>query len=188
MTDDDKELDRIAAAAARRADGDGRPPRVQHDMGHYGISIDAAGLWHHGGTPFPRVALAKLFATVLKRDEAGDYWLETPVERGRVDVADAPFVAVAMEVEGADHNRVIRFRDTLDQVTTLDAAHPLRVAFDPETAEPRPYVLVRDRLEALLARTVYYELAELAEEAPTKWRMVVWSAGAAHDLGPMEEA
>ena len=40
----------------------------------------------------------------------------------------------------------------------LTADHPVRVVMDPETGAPSPYVLVRDRLEALIARPVYYDL------------------------------
>ena len=43
----------------------------------------------------------------------------------------------------------------------------IRVEMDAETGEPRPYLHVRRGLEALIARPVFYELAEMAEEHET---------------------
>ncbi len=174
-----------AIAASTKAAG--QPGRTPIDKGHFGIKIDAEGVWHHGGTPFPRIALAKLFATVLKRDETGQHWLQTPVEKGRIDVEDAPFVAVEMSVEGDGEAQSVRFRDNLDNWTPLDADHRLRIVEAPEPDGPRPYIEVRDGLEARLARPVYYELAELAVEDATGQRMGVWSGGVFHDLGPADD-
>ena len=47
-----------------------------------------------------------------------------------------------------------------------------------------PYLLVRDRLEARLARPVYYELVEMAEpEDGAAERLGVWSGGRFWPLG-----
>lgn len=182
MTTPEKELDRLEAAARST-----QAARTPVDKGHFGISIDKDGVWSHGGTVFPRIALAKLFATVMKVDADGVYRLETPVERGKIDVADAPFVAVELQADGAGAAQEIKFRDNLDVWTPLDAAHPLRVAFEPETDEPRPYVMVRDGLEARIARAVYYELADIVDETPRDGMVGVWSFGQFHALGPAED-
>ena len=50
------------------------------------------------GSPIGRKELVCLFASVLKREADGSFWLETPAERGRIEVEDAPFVAVALEL------------------------------------------------------------------------------------------
>jgi len=42
--------------------------------------------------------------------------------------------------------------------------HPLRFVDEPDTGGLKPYLLVRGRLEALLARPVMYELVEHGEE------------------------
>lgn len=141
----------------------------------YDIRIGVDGTWYYHGSPIGRLALVKLFATVLRRDEAGDYWLITPAERGRIAVDDAPFVAVELRAEGAGRDQRLSFRTNLDAWATADADHPIRVAIAPGTGEPRPYILVRDRLEALIARSVYYELVERAVEE--NGTVGVWSAG-----------
>lgn len=182
MTPSSDDLDRLEKSA------NATPGRRQPvDMGHFDIRIDKDGDWHHQGGRFTRVALARLFATVLKRDADGGYWLETPVERGRIDVDDAPFVAVELEATGAGADQSIRFRDNLENWTPLDAEHPLRIEIDPESEEPRPYLTVRDGLEARIARATFYELVDLAEETGEGF-LYVWSGGVRHELGDASEA
>ena len=96
------------------------------------------------------------------RDAAGGYWLETPAEKGRIDVDDAPFTAVEVAIDGRGEMQVLTFRTNVDDVVTADAAHPIRIEADPATRGPRPYVHVRDGLDALIVRSVFYELAEIA--------------------------
>jgi hypothetical protein len=90
--------------------------------------------------------------------------LVTPVEKCGIRVDDAPFLAVEMTAGGVGDDRLIAFRTNVDDVVPLDDAHPLRVETDPRTGEPSPYVTVRDRLEALIARPVFYEMVNMAEE------------------------
>jgi hypothetical protein len=143
------------------------------------ITIDRDGTWRHRGEPIRRPELVRLLASVLHRDGDGTYWLVTPAERGRVEVADVPFLAVELAVEGVGRERMIRLRTNLDAWLPLDAEHPLRVA-----PGPVPYLRVRDRLEARIVTSVYYELAELAEPGPPDGRLGVWSAGRFFPLEP----
>jgi hypothetical protein len=161
------------------------------DCRQYDMRIARDGTWFHQGGPIKRMALVKLFATVLRRDEAGDFWLVTPVERGRIAVEDAPFVAIELHAEGTGKAQVLRLRTNLDHWVNVGARHPIRVTQNPDTGEPAPYVLVRDNLEARINRAVFYELAELVEPAETgtggKDAMLgVWSAGVFFALGPAE--
>ncbi|MDZ5647391.1 DUF1285 domain-containing protein [Nitrospirillum sp. BR 11828] len=150
---------------------DGGAPDTRPDEG-YDIRIARDGTWFYHGSPIGRLSLVKLFATVLRRDEAGDYWLITPAERGRIRVDDAPFVAVEMRREGEGPAQALSFRTNLDQWVTAGAEHPIRVAIDPDTGEPGPYIHVRGDigrgLEARLNRPVFYELADLALAGATE--------------------
>jgi len=162
-------------------------PRAKRDYGHFDIRIDRNGGWHYRNSPIGRKELVCLFASVLKREPDGSYWLETPVERGRIEVEDAPFVAVEMwwrdcmcGVEaGGRPRQCLTFRTNLDEIVTADADHPIRVHLCPRTREPRPYVTVRPGLEAKINRAVFYELVALAQPEVVDGREVlgVWSEG-----------
>lgn len=147
------------------------------------MRIDRNGTWFYQGSPIGRLALVKLFSTVLRRDDAGDYWLTTPVENGRIEVEDAPFIAVEALIAGACRDRTITLRTNVDDMVPLDADHPLRVAFD-EKDEPRPYIMVRKGLEARLNRAVYYQLVDLGEASASDDTVFgVWSSGKFFPLG-----
>ena len=156
--------------------------RGERACGTFPIRIDRDGGWHYRGSPIGRAPLVKLFAGVLRRAEDGSYWLVTPAEQGRIEVEDVPFVAVEMRRHGAGREQTISFRTNLDEWVPLDRDHPLRTAPDSGGAEV-PYLLVRDRLEARLARPVYYELVEAAGPDDTGERYGVWSGGQFWPLG-----
>lgn len=164
-----------------------RTKRTPIDCGHFDMRITRDGTWHYRGSPIHRKPLVTLFSSVLKRDGDGQFWLETPVERGRIDVDDAPFTAVDMNVEGEGPDQKLIFRTNLDETMTAGAAHPIRIAFDESTGEPSPYILVRDRLEALLTRAVYYALVELVVTDSVIGNLGVWSDGTFFVLGPDDE-
>lgn len=167
-------------AAARGAAGRDALPDL---CGDFNMRIDRDGTWFYQGSPIGRPALVKLFATVLRRDANGDHWLTTPAENGRIAVEDAPFVAVELMAEGAGRAQVLRFRTNVDDVVTLDADHALRMVHDPSGA-PRPYIHVREGLEARIARPVFYHLVERGEASPDDASAFgVWSAGRFFVLG-----
>ncbi len=159
--------------------------------GDLDMRIDRNGTWFYHGSPIGRKELVRLFSTVLKREDDGSYWLETPVEKGRIVVEDAPFLVVEMEAEGAGRNRRIRFRTNVDDWLTLDADHPLRVEHDGETGEPSPYVVVRPGLEARINRPVFYDLVEMGVEEDAGHEKGVhygvWSTGIFFPLGTLTE-
>lgn len=152
---------------------------VRKKDGDFDIRIAADGTWFHEGRPIRRLPLVKLFATVLKRDDAGDFWLETPVERGRIVVEDAPFVAVECVAEESGDDQVLRFRTNLDHWVEAGPENPLRIAENLDGGGPRPYVMVGMGLEALILRSVYYHLADLAVEVEVNGAsgLGVWSHG-----------
>lgn len=154
---------------------------------YYGIKILKNGTWLYNGTPINRHNLVKLFASVLKKDAQGEYWLETPYERGRIEVEDAPFMAVELRVESSGKNQTLAFRTNLDEWVEADEGHRLRVAHDPSTGEPSPYIMVRGGLEAKVTRAVYYELAKLAVPADGAPKTLgVWSRNEFYPIGELD--
>ncbi len=160
-------LESVVTAARTQAPGRGLPPVHLWNPAHCGdidIVIRKSGLWVHEGAPIGREALVRLFSTILRKDPDG-FHLVTPVEKMRITVEDAPFVAVRVDLVRDSAGRpVLRFLTNVGDEVDAGPDNPIRVEIDPDTGEPRPYVHVRRGLEALIARPVFYELVELAQE------------------------
>ena len=165
-----------------------RQARAPLELRDLDLRIARDGTWYYRGSPIHRLPLVKLFASVLRREPDGGYWLVTPAERGRVVVEDAPFIAVAVQREGEGRGQRLIFQTNLDEIVAAGADRPLRVETS-ENGTPAPYVLVRPGLEARLARPVFYDLVEWGEEVETAGEMPygVWSGGVFFVLGMLDE-
>jgi uncharacterized protein len=172
---------------AGRSDQEGLE-RQLIDCGDLNMRIARDGTWFYHGSPIGRKPLVKLFASVLRREEDGDYWLVTPAERGRIEVEDAPFTAVELAVAGLGRDQVLSFRTNLDDWVRAGPEHPIRVEPAAGRRGPRPYVRVRGLLDALILRPIYYELVALAvdREGEAGAELGVWSMGAFFPLGRSE--
>jgi len=147
--------------------------------GDIDIKINRKGIWLHQGTAITRQRLVRLFSTILRREDDGCYYLVTPVEKWRMQVEDAPFRCILLENNGEGEDQVLTLTTDVADKVVVDAEHPLRFEIDVDTEQPSPYVLVRNGLEALLARSVYYQLIDLAVERSVDkeiW-LGVWSSG-----------
>ncbi|PSH69639.1 DUF1285 domain-containing protein [Phyllobacterium brassicacearum] len=132
--------------------------------GDLDIEIRADGTWFYMGTPIGRQPLVRLFSTVLRKDSDGKTYLVTPVEKVGIRVEDAPFLAVELNVSGEGNSQIMTFRTNVGDVIEASADNPLRFVVDEANGGLKPYVLVRGRLEALLARPVMYELVSCGED------------------------
>ena len=180
-------LDGVIAAARAQAPGRGLPPVHLWNPAHSGeidIVIRKDGRWFHEGAPISREALVRLFSTVLRKDPDG-FHLVTPVEKMRITVEDAPFVAVRVDRQA---DGALLFLTNVGDEVLAGPEHAIRVETDAATGEPRPYLHVRRGLEALISRPVFYELVDMAEEAdtPDGPRLGVASQGAWFPIGAAE--
>jgi hypothetical protein len=176
----------LSLAEAARAVAEKRLPPVEEwhptRCGHSGMRIARDGTWYHDGTPIGRPAMVRLFATVLRREPDGSFVLVTPFEKLDIDVEDAPLLAVEVTSEGRGPARTLLFRLATDEMVIAGPANPLRFDADAD-GTPRPYLHVRGRIgngiEALIARSAFYELAEwaLGEQADGQ-PLGLWSGGA----------
>lgn len=151
------------AEIARLAEEAKLPPVESWNPDHCGDSemrIARDGTWFHQGSPIGRPAMVKLFSTILRREPDGSFVLVTPVEKLGIEVEDAPFLAVEVKSEGLKESRRLAFRLNTGDLIVAGPDHPLR--FETRGDGPHPYLLVRSGLEALVARPVYYELANAA--------------------------
>src|SRR5690606_14154687 len=145
--------------------------------GEIDILIRADGVSTHEGSPIGRSELVRLVSTELRKDQDG-YHLVTPVEKLKIAVEDLPFRAVAVREEG---EALVFITDQVDEAVA-GSDHAIIVETDAATGAPAPRVLVRGDLWARIARPVFYELVERAQE--TDGRLAVRSGGVTFPLGP----
>ena len=172
-------------AAVKQVPGRGLPPVHLWNPAHCGeidIVIKRDGHWLHEGAVIGREAMVRLFSTILRKDSDG-FHLVTPVEKLRITVEDAPFVAVRVDRDGDQ----LKFLTNVGDEVTADAEHAIRVEVS-ASGEPRPYLHVRRGLEALISRAVFYELVAMADEraTPDGSRLGIGSGGMWFALGPAE--
>ena len=180
----------VAAASAAQPDGQKRGLPPVHlwnppNCGEIDIRIRKDGVWFHEGSPIGREALVRLFSTVLRKDPDG-FHLVTPVEKMKITVEDAPFLAVRVDrAKNEGGGEVLRFLTNVGDEVEAGPENALRVETDPETGEPAPYLHVRRGLEARLRRPVFYELVEMAEErdTPEGRQLAVQSGGVWFPIG-----
>ncbi|WEZ82922.1 DUF1285 domain-containing protein [Rhizobium sp. 32-5/1] len=159
----------ISRAAGQTGDGAKDLPPIDRwnppFCGDIDMEIRADGTWFYIGTPIGRQPLVRLFSTVLRKEEDGKTYLVTPVEKVGIRVADAPFIAVEMNVGVRDGLQMLTFRTNVGDVVEAGPEHPLRFVIHGDNNELKPYLHVRGRLEALVSRAVMYDLVELGKEA-----------------------
>ncbi|MEH6487064.1 DUF1285 domain-containing protein [Hyphomonas oceanitis] len=155
------------------------------NCGDIDMVIRADGSWWHEGGRMNRERMVKMFSRILRKDEDGKTYLVTPYEKVVVDVEDAPFIAVRVDRAGeAGPQQALAFLTNVGDVAVAGPDNPIRVETDAETGEPAPYVLVRGRLEAKIARPAFYELVDMAEADPKDETVLgVWSQGVFFPIG-----
>lgn len=172
--------------AAERLAARELPPVEQWHPAREGDSfmeIRADGSWYHEGGRINRLAMVRLFSTILRREADGGHVLVTPAEKLAIAVEDLPFRAVEMKSEGEGQARRLVFRLDTDDLVLAGAGHPLYFGSDADNPDPRLHVrgAIGGGLEARIDRALYYELVEMAlaagEEPPA-----IWSNGARFPL------
>ena len=133
--------------------------------GDIDMTISKSGKWYYMGSEIKRPAMVKLFSGILRLESDNLYYLVTPVEKVRIQVEDAPFVAVAITKEQSDGMNTVTFRTNLNDKIVLSKENPLSIEIK-KNDEPSPYITVRNNLRALISRSVFYELVDLAETIP----------------------
>jgi len=127
------------------------------------MQILANGDWHYQGSKIDKPRLVRMFASILRKDD-NDYYLVTPAEKLRIDVDDAPFIAVLLTVTQQDGQDHLVFTTNMGDEVSASAQRPIQIEYSHAEADPSPYIEVRAGLRARMNRSVYYQMAELAEE------------------------
>ncbi|WP_164116575.1 DUF1285 domain-containing protein [Sphingorhabdus sp. Alg239-R122] len=143
------------------------------------MRINSDGSWMHEGAPITRQAMVRAFSSILRRDAKGGYFLVTPYEKLRIEVADTPFIAVDVTSQGEGADRILAFRLNTDDLVVAGPDNAITIS--EENDEPVPYLHVRSGLNARISRAVFYELADMAiseHENEDNEIIGLWSSGA----------
>lgn len=146
------------------------------------IRIDRECRWFYQDSEIRRPAMVKLFSSILRQDDDG-YCLVTPTERLLIQVDYLPLLAKSLNKD----NKSLVFTLNTGESVTVSVAHPLR--WLGIKGGQLPAIYVRDRLDALIHRNVFYQLADMAEEIQeqSERRWVVFSDGQPFPLGSSSE-
>lgn len=186
MTFDLKDL---IAAARENTNGAGLPPVENWHPDYCGemdMVIRADGSWWHEGARITRAPLISLFASILRKDADGQTYLVTPAEKIKIKVERGHFLATRVDIQGDGEHQRVFFTTNMGDIIEVGPDRPLRVETDRQTFEPSPFVAVRGRLEAALARAVFYELVDHAVEidTPDGKQLGIYANGMFFPLGP----
>lgn len=176
-------LQRLAESAERLAYNAGWNPTQCADSQ---MRIARDGRWYHQGGLIEKPALVQLFSRLLRR-EGEHYFLITPVEKLSIEVEDAPFVSIDVDVQTTGGEQAVYVTTNLGDTVLVSAEHPLHVETDPDTQEPSPYVSIGNNLAVLLQRSDFYQLVDCAEERVLDGQRVmgVCSQGEFYALGKL---
>jgi hypothetical protein len=157
--------------------------------GDLDMVIKSDGTWFYMGSPIGRHALVKLFSSVLRKDADGKTYLVTPIEKIGITVEDAHFIVVEMNAHQENGEQVITFRTNMDDVFEAGPENLIRFVTVKDNEGVKPYVLVRGRLEGVLARPVMYELIAHGEEVEVDGKLMfsVRSKGEIFPIMPADE-
>jgi len=158
--------------------------------GDIDMRIASDGSWYYMGTPIGRQPMVNLFSSVLRKDADGKTYLVTPVEKLGIHVDDAHFVIIdinAEKVAGVEHP-VLRACTSVGEEFLIGADHPIIMRLSP-TGDMRPYVPVRGNLEAVIARSVFYRLADAGEvvAGADAQQLMIRSGDHSYSLGSFED-
>ena len=131
--------------------------------GEIDMHILRNGKWTYMGSEIKRPAMIKLFSNIIRLDDDGHYYLVTPVEKVRIKVDDVPFVAVSMNKIKDEGVNCLSFTTNVQDEVTLSKENPIEIVIN-DNDEPSPYITIRKNLKALISRSVYYDLINMAEE------------------------
>ena len=130
--------------------------------GDIDIHIDTRGDWYHEGTQIKRQPLVNLFASILRCEDDGHYYLVTPVEKWRIRVDDTPLLAVDMDIVESGDNQKIIFRLNTDELVLLDKTHFLHI--ENIELQPHPILQLDHGLSARLTTSLFYRLIDSARQ------------------------
>ena len=127
--------------------------------GDIAIRIDPQGDWHHDGSKIERQSLVNLFASILRREEDGEYYLVTPSEKWRIEVELHPLLIIDVDVQMVDDVQYLKA--TLSTGREVIAGEEFPLFLDATVGDIAAMSLPYG-LTALCGRAAWYRLVGMA--------------------------
>lgn len=135
--------------------------------GDIDIRIDREGCWWHEGDEIKRESIVRLFASILRREDDGEYYLVTPGEKWRIQVELQPLIVTDVSARNPGPEQWLEVTLNTGRQVIVDASH--RLFLEP-TVDGVAAVGLDHGLAALFSRSAWYRLVELAEgDEPGVW-------------------
>ena len=139
------------------------------------IKIKSNGEWLYQNNLIKKKALIKLFSSVLVADKKGNFYLETPAEKGKIEVEDSPFVITTFVIKDLNKNQEIIFKTNIGEKIILSKKNPL--FYKKYKKSFIPYINIRKNINAKILRSVYYQLINKFMDKNSKNNLKVKSKG-----------
>ena len=128
--------------------------------GDIDMAISSDGTWYHEGVAIKRAELWQLFAGILRREADGKYYLVTPVEKCRVEVALHPLIITDMQCDESGKTPQLLAILNAGGTFPVGPEFPLKLE---ERAGGAAYIELPHGLSALCSRAAWYRLVDLAD-------------------------
>ena len=129
--------------------------------GDIDMAISSDGTWYHEGVAIKRAELWQLFAGILRREADGEYYLVTPVEKCRVEVALHPLIITDMQ--WAESGKTPQLLAILNAGGTFPVGPEFPLKLE-ERAGGAAYIKLPHGLSALCSRAAWYRLVDLTDD------------------------
>ncbi len=133
----------------------GWTPRLS---GNIDILIKKDGSWWHEGEKINRKPLIKLFASILRKESDGEYYLVTPQEKWRISVELLPLVVIALETNNSPDYPCLNVKLNTEEVVPINNKYKIELE---KKAQGIARVTLWNGLSALFNRSSWYDLVNL---------------------------
>ena len=173
------ELDSIEKQVAGGRNYDAPPLHLWHPelSGDIDIRIAVDGSWYHEGEKISREAIVCLFASILRREDDGDYYLVTPAEKWRISVDVHPLLVTDVSWGEGDKEHTVQA--TLNTGKKIDIGQQYPLFLEP-AMDNIAAVKLHHGLAALFSRNAWYRLVEMAQHRHNQ--AVLVSGGQSYNL------
>jgi len=180
--------EQIASQLGQVIKNPGQPPLDQWHpelSGDMDLRVARDGQWIYQGEPLAREAIVRLFSTILRREQDGEFYLVTPVEKWRIEIEDTPLLAHSLTVTGEGQDQILSLTTNVGETLEVGPDHSLEVGSYPDSDEPRPVLHLRHGVTARLVTAAFYDLADyvVEREGADGVELGVYSHGIFYKIG-----